>query len=275
MVAEFKARRDLIVDGLNAIPGITLPSPVRVVLRLPRHLRHRPDRRRAGRPAPQRGRGLCFGRDGLRAGRAAPPALQLRQLAREHHGGSPPDQGSRRALGAPGRFKEMTAEEVASSEVERLLAAAAADFGRYEILKDLVDECIDLVAGLPPERPSRRLSIQGPHAPGAASVRGDALGYPAAVAPVRGSLRPVGRAHRAAGLRHSRRPERGAPGPPRANRRPALRVPGRRPLRADLGTPAGLATPRRPARPCRDGRPDPVPEGQHRSLRPRHAVRGR
>jgi transketolase len=38
----------------------------------------------------------------------------------------------------------MTAEEVASSEVERLLAAAAADFGRYEILKDLVDECIDL-----------------------------------------------------------------------------------------------------------------------------------
>ena len=38
----------------------------------------------------------------------------------------------------------MTAEEVASSEVERLLAAAEPDFGRYEILKDLVDECIDL-----------------------------------------------------------------------------------------------------------------------------------
>lgn len=31
-----------------------------------------------------------------------------------------------------------------SDEVERLFAAAKADFGRYEIVKDLVDECIDL-----------------------------------------------------------------------------------------------------------------------------------
>ncbi|HUB71968.1 MAG TPA: hypothetical protein VL984_16215 [Acidimicrobiales bacterium] len=30
------------------------------------------------------------------------------------------------------------------AEVERLLAAAEPDFGRYEVLKDLVDECIDL-----------------------------------------------------------------------------------------------------------------------------------
>ena len=41
----------------------------------------------------------------------------------------------------------MTTEEAAASsgaEVDRLLAAAALDFDRYEIVKDLVDECIDL-----------------------------------------------------------------------------------------------------------------------------------
>ena len=40
MVEEFRARRDLIVDGLNAIPGITCLQPGRRVLRVPGHLRH-------------------------------------------------------------------------------------------------------------------------------------------------------------------------------------------------------------------------------------------
>ena len=35
MVEEFRARRDLIVDGLNAIPGIECRTPARRVLRLP------------------------------------------------------------------------------------------------------------------------------------------------------------------------------------------------------------------------------------------------
>jgi hypothetical protein len=30
------------------------------------------------------------------------------------------------------------------SEAEQLFAAAEADFARYEVIKDLVDECIDL-----------------------------------------------------------------------------------------------------------------------------------
>jgi transketolase len=38
----------------------------------------------------------------------------------------------------------MAGGATASSEVERLLAAAEPDFGYYEIVKDLVDECIDL-----------------------------------------------------------------------------------------------------------------------------------
>ena len=56
MVVEFRARRDLIVDGLNAIPGIRCRRPQRRVLRLPGHLRHRAVRRRAGRAAAPRGR---------------------------------------------------------------------------------------------------------------------------------------------------------------------------------------------------------------------------
>ena len=47
MVEEFRARRDLIVDGLNAIPGVSCLRPAGRVLRLPGHLRHGPDRSRA------------------------------------------------------------------------------------------------------------------------------------------------------------------------------------------------------------------------------------
>ena len=41
MVVEFKARRDLIVDGLNDDPGHPLRDAARGVLRLPRHRRGR------------------------------------------------------------------------------------------------------------------------------------------------------------------------------------------------------------------------------------------
>ena len=59
MVEEFRARRDLIVDGLNAIPGVELPPARRGVLRLPGHLRH------GSRPA-QRSPTGCSTRPGCR-----------------------------------------------------------------------------------------------------------------------------------------------------------------------------------------------------------------
>jgi aspartate aminotransferase len=60
-------RRDLIVDGFNSIPGVSCLRPAGRLLRLPRHLRHRPERSRAGGPAAPRGRRLGSGRNGLRA----------------------------------------------------------------------------------------------------------------------------------------------------------------------------------------------------------------
>ena len=83
------------------------------------------------------------------------------------------------------------------------------------------------------------------------------------------------RPHRAAHLRHAGRAQRGAARPRRARRGPALRLPRRRPLGADLGGPAQAAAPRRAARPRRDGGQDPLPEVQHRAVRPRHAARRR
>ena len=50
MVAEFRRRRDVIVAGLNEIPGITCLEPRRRVLRVPEHHRDRADLERAGRP---------------------------------------------------------------------------------------------------------------------------------------------------------------------------------------------------------------------------------
>ena len=131
-------------------------------------------------------------------------------------------------------------------------------------------------AQLPAERPPRRLAVQGAHDGLAAAVRRHALGRAAALAPVRRPVRAVRRAHRAAGLRHAGRAQRGHAGPARAHRRGRVRLPRRRPLGADLGTAPEAAPPRRPARARRDGRPDPVPEVQHRPLRARHAPgRGR
>ena len=47
MVAAFRRRRDLMVDGLNEIPGISCLTPGRRVLRLPEHQRHRRDAARS------------------------------------------------------------------------------------------------------------------------------------------------------------------------------------------------------------------------------------
>ena len=51
MVVEFKARRDLIVAGLNDIPGIRCATPARGVLRVPVDRGDGPVRRRARRAA--------------------------------------------------------------------------------------------------------------------------------------------------------------------------------------------------------------------------------
>ena len=87
MVAEFRARRDLVVDGLNAIPGIRCLRPERRVLRLPGRLRDGPDGRRAGRPAAPRGRRLRPGRDRVRRGRREPHPDLVRELPRERSAG--------------------------------------------------------------------------------------------------------------------------------------------------------------------------------------------
>ena len=41
MVTEFRARRDAIVDGLNALPGVQVPHAAGRLLRVPEHHRHR------------------------------------------------------------------------------------------------------------------------------------------------------------------------------------------------------------------------------------------
>ena len=96
MVVEFKARRDLIVDGLNAIPGHRVPQADRRVLRLPRHLGDGADRRRARRAAAPGGRRLRPGRVGVRRVRRRPHPDQLRELAGEPDRGARPDPDARR-----------------------------------------------------------------------------------------------------------------------------------------------------------------------------------
>ena len=48
MVAEFRERRDVIVDGLNSIPGIRCRNAAGRVLCLPEHHRHGDEEQRAG-----------------------------------------------------------------------------------------------------------------------------------------------------------------------------------------------------------------------------------
>ena len=166
-------------------------------------------------------------------------------------------------------------DPVAGAKPADLAAAAEADF--------------DALPGAPrrhrrvhrpdPERSavgsSRRVPVEGPPPARDAAVGGDALGHPAPMAALRRPLRAVGGTHRAAGLRHAGRPQRGSPGAPRGRWRSPVRLPGRRALGADLGGPADIPPSRRAARSRRDGRQDPLLQGQHRAVRPRPAVRGR
>ena len=84
MVEEFRARRDLVVDGLNAIPGIECAVPAGRVLRLPRRQRHRADRRRVRRPAARRGRRVRARRHGVRSGRRATTSGSATPTRREN-----------------------------------------------------------------------------------------------------------------------------------------------------------------------------------------------
>ena len=134
----------------------------------------------------------------------------------------------------------------------------AADAARLEVVKDVVDELIDLTlnyrqSGHPGGSRSKVHFVLG-----TLLSRRDALGRAATLAHLRRPLRPLGRAHRAPRLRHPGHPQRGHAGAPRPRRRRALRLPRRRPLGADLGGPADAsgtaaacrATRRWPARPC-------------------------
>ena len=87
MVAEFRRRRDAIVAGLNAIPGFRCTVAGRRVLRVSRTSPAPACRQQgAGRPAAERGRRGVPERHRVRRVRRRLPALQLRQLAREHRG---------------------------------------------------------------------------------------------------------------------------------------------------------------------------------------------
>jgi hypothetical protein len=84
MLAEFRARRDLIVSGLNALPGGRMSDAGGCFLRLPEYQRHRPFRRRPGRSPAERGRGRGPRGYGVREIWRGPSSLLLRQLAREY-----------------------------------------------------------------------------------------------------------------------------------------------------------------------------------------------
>ncbi len=151
----------------------------------------------------------------------------------------------------------------------------AGESARYEIVKDVVDELIDLTlnyrqSGHPGGSRSKVHFVLGTLLSGA--MRWDVLrpwrtfsdrfvlsaGH--TVPLVYAILATLNEAHAR---------------PPRPRRRRPLRLPGRWPLGPHLGGPAHLPAPRRPARPRGDGRQDTALQGQHRSLRPRHARRCR
>ena len=154
------------------------------------------------------------------------------------------------------------------ADVKGLYAAAEPHFRHWEVVKDLVDQMIDLIAELPPERPPGRLALEGAPAARAHAVGRHALGHPAPLAALRRPLRALGRPHRAARLRHARRAQRGAA---RAPRRAGARPPTPSPTAGKWAlTWEDLLKLRRrggPARPRRDGGQDPLPQVQHRARR--------
>ena len=80
MVAEFAARRDLVVDGLNALPGVSCLSPRGAFYVFPNVARHAGERRGARRPPARGGRRRGAGRHRVRGAGRRPPAAVLREL---------------------------------------------------------------------------------------------------------------------------------------------------------------------------------------------------
>ena len=83
MVAEFAARRDLVVDGLNALPGVSCLSPRGAFYVFPNVADAPVERRGARRPPARGGRRGRAGRDGLRGAGRRSPAPVLRELPGE------------------------------------------------------------------------------------------------------------------------------------------------------------------------------------------------
>ena len=157
--------------------------------------------------------------------------------------------------------------------VDALYTTAEHDFERWEVLKDLVDELIDLA-----------LNYRQSGHPGGSRSKVHMLLALLFSGAMRWDLqrpwRPFmdrfvlsRRPHRAAHLRDAVGPQRGPSCAPRPRRRRSVRAGRRWPMGGHLGGPAQAAPPRRAARPCRDGGQDPLPEVQHRTERPRHAAR--
>ena len=83
MREEFRRRRAVIVEGLNRIPGFTLPPAARSLLRFPQYPANRQIVARAGRCTAQRSRrGLPLGNGFRRLGRGV-SALLIREFRGE------------------------------------------------------------------------------------------------------------------------------------------------------------------------------------------------
>ena len=108
MVAEFAARRDLVVDGLNALPGVSCLSPRGAFYVFPNVADAPRERRGARRPPARGGRRGRAGRHGLRGAGRRPPAPVLRELPGE------PDARARAHGRLPARSAPQPSTPVAS-----------------------------------------------------------------------------------------------------------------------------------------------------------------
>ena len=96
MVVEFKARRDLVVAGLNDIPGIRCATPVGAFYVFPEISGTGLDGADPGRAAAPRGGRVRAGGDRVRGRRDRAHPGQLRELAREPDRGAGADPALRR-----------------------------------------------------------------------------------------------------------------------------------------------------------------------------------
>ena len=253
MVVEFKARRDLIVDGLERDPRDRVPPSGRRVLRLPVDRRDRVVRRRPGRAAAPGGRRVRPAGLGVRRARRRAHPDQLRQLAGQPQRGARAHPRPRRAARGGPRMSELprvfVARIIPAEGLDPVRAGlrcgrvggrpaaaarrAAASGGRLRRRAD------------PADRPGRRrVPRRGrPGAAGREQLRGRLRQHRR-----RGvrATRRRGRQHAGRADRDDRRPRLGPAhggGPPAAGGRP---VRSRRPME-DLG-PAAAARPGRARR---------------------------